>query len=129
VRRAGRRAFPRYPRSVLAQAPQVPFIFDDCRAWRKLPPRPGARKATHSKIPTLLLSGTFDSVTAKSWARSVARTLPNSRLVRIPGAGHFVLPFSRCAQSVTKSFLDRPRSPRTGCVARQRPPEFVTGPG
>jgi pimeloyl-ACP methyl ester carboxylesterase len=121
---AGRRAFPGYPRSVLAQAPQAPFIFDDCRAWN-VPSRPVARQATRSKIPTLILSGTFDSVTALSWAKSVARTLPNSRIVRIPGAGHFVLPFSRCAVSVTESFLLRPRAPSTSCVARQRPPQFL----
>jgi pimeloyl-ACP methyl ester carboxylesterase len=125
---AGRQAFPGYPRSVLAQAPQAPFIFDDCRAWN-VRPLPDARQPTLSTIPTLILSGTFDSVTALDWARSVARTLPNSQVVQIPGAGHFVLPFSACAQSVTQSFLERPRSPRMGCVSRQRPPEFVTGQG
>jgi TAP-like protein len=66
---AGERAFPSYPRSVLAQAPQLPYIYDDCRIW-DVPPRPEAREMTRSAVPTLLLSGSFDAVTSLAWARS-----------------------------------------------------------
>jgi pimeloyl-ACP methyl ester carboxylesterase len=118
----GRRAFPHYPASVLAQAPQIPFTFSDCRIW-DVPKAPAAQRAvTQSTIPTLLLSGTFDAVTPPSQARLAARTLPNSTVVAIPGVGHDPVAKSRCAQRVLASFLSTPSAPRTGCVARLAPP-------
>jgi pimeloyl-ACP methyl ester carboxylesterase len=118
----GRRAFPRYPDSVLAQAPQVPFAFTDCRVW-DVPKAPAAQRAvTRSTIPTLLISGSFDAIAAPRQARLAARTLPNSTLVTIPGVGHDPVAKSPCAQRVTASFLSNPSAPDTGCVARLRPP-------
>jgi pimeloyl-ACP methyl ester carboxylesterase len=84
-------------------------MHDDCRVWN-VPRAPAAvRRPVRSHIPTLMLSGTFDAVTALPWARAAARTLPNARIVRIPGVGHFVVPESRCAHEVGASFLARPR--------------------
>jgi pimeloyl-ACP methyl ester carboxylesterase len=121
----GRRQLPKYPASVLAQAPQFPYMRDDCRVWN-VPRAPAAfRRPVRSKIPTLILSGTFDAVTALPWARAAARTLPNARIVRIPGIGHFVVPESQCAQEIFATFLARPDEPDTGCVASLRPPTFV----
>jgi pimeloyl-ACP methyl ester carboxylesterase len=118
----GRRAFPRYPDSVLAQAPQVPFAFEDCRIW-DVPKAPAAQRAvTRSTIPTLLLSGTFDAVTPPSWGRRAARTLPNSTVAVIPGVGHDPVAKSPCAQRVLASFLSSPSAPNRGCVARLSPP-------
>ena len=123
---AGRRALPGYPASVLAQAPQFPYFYDDCRVW-DVPRAPAAfRRPVRSRIPTLILSGSFDAVTSLAWARAAARTLPNSRIVRIPGVGHFVVPESPCAQEVVATFLARPGAPDTSCVASLRPPAFVT---
>jgi pimeloyl-ACP methyl ester carboxylesterase len=118
----GRRAFPRYPDSVLAQAPQLPFAFEDCRIWdvRKAPA--AQRAVTRSTIPTLLVSGTFDAVTPPSWGRRAARTLPNSTVAVIPGVGHDPVAKSRCAQRALASFLSSPSAPNTGCVARLSPP-------
>jgi len=122
----GRRALPGYPASVLAQAPQFPYLDDDCRVW-DVPRAPDAfRRPVRSRIPTLILSGSFDAVTSLAWARAAARTLPNSRIVRIPGVGHFVVPESPCAQEVVATFLTRPGAPNTSCVASLRPPAFVT---
>ena len=120
--KAGRRAFPHYPDSVLAQAPQVPFAFNDCRAWN-VPKAPAAQRAvTRSTIPTLLVSGTFDAVTPPRPAQIAARTLLNSTLVEIPGVGHDPIAKSRCAQRVLASFLSTPNAPNTRCVARLRAP-------
>ena len=120
----GRRAFPSYPASVLAQPPQVPFMTEDCSVW-KVPKAPAAQRAvTRSTIPTLMLNGSLDSITPPSWGRIAARTLPRSTFVTIPGAGHFVIPGSRCAQRVFTSFLSTPTSPDTGCVAKLRTPAF-----
>ena len=118
----GQRAFPGYPDSVLAQPPQIPFTFKDCRIW-VVPKAPAAQRAvTRSTIPTLLLSGTFDAVTPPSQARIAARTLPNSTVVTIPGVGHDAVAKSRCAQSVLASFLTTPNAANTSCVARLHPP-------
>jgi pimeloyl-ACP methyl ester carboxylesterase len=122
----GRDALPRYPRSVLAQPPQLAYIFDDCRVWDVPAAPPSVREPTVSDIPTLILSGSFDSVTSLAWAYAAAETLPNSRIASIPGVGHFVAPESPCAQSVIASFLLRPDAPDTNCVASLRPPIFVT---
>src|ERR671932_541130 len=48
---AGRRAPPGYPASVLAQAPQFPYFYDDCRVW-DVPRAPAAfRRPVKSRIP------------------------------------------------------------------------------
>lgn len=120
--RKGKQAFPPYPDSVLAQAPQVPFAFQDCRIW-DVPKAPAAqRDVTRSSIPTLLISGSFDAVTPPEPARTAARTLSNSTLVTIPGVGHDPVDKSRCAQEVMASFLATPAAPNTSCVAQLSPP-------
>ncbi|MER7538512.1 alpha/beta fold hydrolase [Streptomyces sp. NPDC097704] len=126
--KAGRRNFPGWPDTVLAQAPQLPFEYDVCRAWN-VPDRTAIQRvATFSRVPALLLSGTFDAKTGASWAHVAAATLPNSTSVRIPGIGHWVVPQSPCAASVLGSFLARPTAPDTGCVAGLRPPPFTITP-
>jgi pimeloyl-ACP methyl ester carboxylesterase len=121
----GRDVLPRDPRSVLAQPPQFTYMFDDCRVWDVPAAAASAREPAVSDIPTLILSGSFDSVTALGWAYAAAETLPNSRIASIPGVGHFVAPESPCAQSIIASFLLRPEAPDTNCVATLRPPPFV----
>ncbi|MFJ9610659.1 alpha/beta fold hydrolase [Kitasatospora sp. NPDC101176] len=126
--RAGRRAFPDWPDTVLAQAPQLPFEHDVCRAWN-VPDRTGVQRvATRSDVPTLIVSGSFDAKTGASWGPFTARTLPRSTTVLIPGIGHFVVPQSLCAQSVLASFLVAPTAPDTGCVAGLAPPPFTITP-
>ena len=118
----GRRVFPRYPDSVLAQAPQVPFAFKDCGVWN-VPKAPASQRAvTRSTIPTLLLSGSFDTATAPWQAQIAARTLPDSTVATIPGVGHDAVAKSRCARRVLASFLSAPSAPNTDCVARLSPP-------
>jgi pimeloyl-ACP methyl ester carboxylesterase len=126
---AGQRAFPAYPDSVLAPALHVTDIAGECNVW-KVPKAPAEqRAATPSTIPTLLLSGSFDSILPTSWARLAARTLPNSTVLQFAGIGHAVTVASPCAQEVFTSFLTTPRAPNTACVAKLRPPSFVPAPG
>ncbi|MEU1279945.1 alpha/beta fold hydrolase [Streptomyces sp. NPDC005805] len=128
VLRAGRRAFPGWPDTVLAQPPQLPFQYDVCRVW-DVPDRTAVQRvATYSKVPTLIVSGTFDAKTGASWGPYTGRTLPRSTAVRIPGIGHFVVPQSPCAQSVLDSFLTRPTAPDTSCVAGLKPKPFTITP-
>lgn len=117
VLKAGRGAFPDWPESVQAQAPQLAFQDQVCRIWN-VPDRTAVQRvAPVSSVPTLFLNGTFDMKTGASWAQRTARTLPRSTTVRIPGIGHWVVPQSPCAQKVLASFLTRPTAPDTGCVA------------
>ena len=51
----------------------------------------------------------------------------NSVVVHIPGAGHAVLPRSKCGQSIMSSFVDNPTaSVDTSCVAQVAIPRFTT---
>jgi pimeloyl-ACP methyl ester carboxylesterase len=128
VLRQGRGAFPGYPDSVVAQAPQLPFINGDCRAW-DVPKAPSTERAvTRNSIPTLVMAGTFDAATPPSQGKVAARTLPNSTLVTIPGSGHQVILASSCARRVLASFLSSPAAPNTRCVAGLRPPTFAASP-
>ncbi|MFF0752731.1 alpha/beta fold hydrolase [Streptomyces sp. NPDC004267] len=128
ILKAGRRNFPGWPDTVLAQPPQLPFEHHVCDVWN-VPDRTAIQRVpTFSRVPALLLSGTFDAKTGASWARVAARTLPRSTSVRIPGIGHWVVPQSPCAASVLASFLARPTAPDTGCVAGLKPRPFTIIP-
>ena len=111
----GRQAFPRYPDSVLAQPPQFTYFTGDCRVWNVPAGPPAQRDVTSSTIPTLVLQGTYDSITAR-WGRLAAQTIAPSTIVVIPRVGHFVMPESPCAQQVLASFLATPVTPDTSCV-------------
>lgn len=128
VLNAGRRAFPGWPDTVLAQAPQLPFQHEVCRVW-DVPDRAAShRVATSSAVPALLVAGTFDAKVGASWSREAARTLSRSTSVQFPGIGHWVVPQSPCAQRVLASFLARPTAPDTACVAGLAPRPFTIIP-
>ncbi len=113
----GRRVLPSYPSTVLEEPPQFTYVTDDCREW-DVPKAPATvREPVRSSIPTLILSGTFDAVTASPWAKAAAAMLPNARLVMFRGVGHGVAPASKCAQAVVQSFLARPHAPDLRCLA------------
>ena len=127
LRDAGRRAFPRYPASIQGEAVgSWAYANEDCgQVWHVLPASPAVRRAPRSTIPTLLLSGGFDTVAALDWTKAAARTLPHSTIISIPGVGHYVAPQSPCAQAVIASFLANPSAPDISCVAALAPPDFT----
>ncbi|MGW1536443.1 alpha/beta fold hydrolase [Streptomyces aureus] len=128
VIRGGRRVFPSFPRSVLANAPQLPFLHADCRAWN-VPALPrSVRDVTRSDIPTLVMSGGFDAQTAPSNGPYVARTLSRATTVTVPYVAHVVFADSPCAQSITRSFFDSPTSPDKSCLRGLQPPRFEIAP-
>ncbi|WP_259311850.1 alpha/beta hydrolase [Capillimicrobium parvum] len=127
VLRRGRQAFPGFPRSVRAQPPQFPFRFMDCPVW-DVPKAPDSQRAVpRSAIPTLVLAGSYDTLTSEANSRHAASNLPSSRLVVFPGEGHVVLNTSKCAGRVFVSFLDAPGSPDMRCTANLKPPPFEIG--
>ncbi|MEU3774617.1 alpha/beta fold hydrolase [Streptomyces sp. NPDC032472] len=125
---AGRRAFPGWPQSVLAQVPQLPFQYDICRIWNVKDRAAEHQVATVSPVPALVISGSFDMKTGASYAKDASRTLSRSTSVLVPGIGHWVVPQSPCAQQVLASFLASPTAPDTGCVAGLRPQPFTITP-
>ncbi|MEV8626112.1 alpha/beta fold hydrolase [Streptomyces sp. NPDC051079] len=128
VIRGGRRAFPSFPRSLLANAPQLAWLHQDCRAWDVPPADPSIRDRTVSDIPTFVLSGGFDAQTAASNGAYVGRTLSRSTVVTVPYVAHVVFADSKCAQTMTVSFFDSPTAPDTSCLAGLKPPTFEIAP-
>lgn len=128
VLKAGRKAFPGWPDTVLAQVPQLPFQYPVCGIWNVPDRAKTQRVATVSSVPALLVSGTFDVKTGASWAKGVAHNLSRSTAIRVPGIGHWVVPQSPCAQRVLASFLARPTAPDTSCVDDLEPEPFTITP-
>ncbi|MBS1690956.1 MAG: alpha/beta hydrolase [Actinobacteria bacterium] len=115
---AARTAMPGLPDAVLRVTPTASYIFDECRAWGVGRSDPAARTPVSSELPTLILSGTFDSSTAPAWVDNVTPGLPNSVVVHFPGSGHGVLPGSACGRAIMNAFLDKPGTEvDTSCVA------------
>ena len=124
---AGREAFPDYPASVQREAVGGwAYINQDCRDVWKVPAAPQAmRQPVASSLPTLLIAGSFDTLTSLAGAEAAAARLSKATIISIPGIGHFVAPQSPCAQTVTTSFLADPSTPDTSCVGTLKPPAFA----
>jgi pimeloyl-ACP methyl ester carboxylesterase len=127
---AGRRAFPDYPLSVTREGVGGWAYFnEDCGEVWKVPAAPQAmHRPVTSSIPTLLISGTFDTLTSLAGARAAAAKLSNATIISIPGVGHGVSPQSPCAQAVVASFLADPDTPDTSCVGALKPQRFTLAP-
>ncbi|MFE7958487.1 alpha/beta fold hydrolase [Streptomyces sp. NPDC057413] len=122
----GQQAFPELPRSVLAQAPQLPFLRQACQAWNVPKAPDSVRAVTRSSIPTLAISGSFDAQTGAQWGQYVARTLSRSTVVTLAGVAHGTFD-QPCGAKVITSFFDHPDNPDTACVSSVKPVPFVVG--
>jgi pimeloyl-ACP methyl ester carboxylesterase len=125
--RLAHQAFPEFPESVKAQAPQMPFIREECAAWN-VPKGPASvRDVTTSALPTLVVSGGYDAQTAPQWGAYVAKRLSHATVVTVPGWPHGVY-HQPCAAKVIASFVDKPGQADTACVAAIKPPAYRIGP-
>ena len=124
---AGRKAFPDYPASIQREGVGGwAYANEDCRDVWKVPAAPTAmRRPVASSIPTLLISGSFDTLTSLAGAKAAAANLSNATIISIPGVGHSVSPASPCAQAVIVSFLADPSAPDTSCVGALKPSSFT----
>ncbi|MEU5069469.1 alpha/beta hydrolase [Streptomyces virginiae] len=126
--RGGQETFPSFPPSVQAQAPQLTSLRPDCDVWN-VPAAPRSiRDATRGDIPTLALSGGFDSQTGADNGAYVARTLGKAKAVTVPYEPHVVFATSKCAQEIAVSFFDDPQAPDTACLKDLKAPEFEIAP-
>jgi pimeloyl-ACP methyl ester carboxylesterase len=125
---AGRQAFPGYPASVQREGiGGWAYVQEDCHDVWKLPRAPKSmHEPVTSDIPTLLISGTLDTLTSLDGAKSAASQLSRATIISIPGVGHTVSPSSPCAQKVILSFYADPKArPDTSCVAALKPSSFT----
>jgi pimeloyl-ACP methyl ester carboxylesterase len=125
---AGRQAFPDYPASVQREGVgSWAYVNEDCREVWKVPAAPMAmHQPVASSIPTLLISGTFDTLTSLAGAQAAAH-LSHATIISIPGIGHTVSLSSSCAQAVIVSFYAAPHhKPDTACVGALKPPGFAS---
>jgi pimeloyl-ACP methyl ester carboxylesterase len=131
----GQLAFPTYPKTVLSESMGLTFMTQDCAVW-DVPRAPAqVRQLTISKIPSLVLNGSFDGKSSPQWGVYAAGTLLNSTTITVPGAGHGALfgylmppdaPAHACMQSVVASFLATPDHPDTSCAKSLTMPAFTT---
>jgi pimeloyl-ACP methyl ester carboxylesterase len=122
TRMVGQQALPDIPTQVLGLVPQAPRIFDQCGTWNVGKADRSAFNPARSSLPVLILAGSYDAVTPPSWADLAAKTLPNSRVLRFPGAGHNTILSSSCGPVIMSAFLDQPGGGSdTGCLSRAAP--------
>ncbi|MFE3025209.1 alpha/beta hydrolase [Nocardia tengchongensis] len=125
--RQARKAFPEFPESVLAQAPQLAFLREECGEW-KVPKAPDSvRAVTRSAVPALVITGSLDARTGPMWGEYVAKDLSRSTVVVLPGWGHGAF-LNPCGAQVIASFFGNPAHPDTSCVAAMTVPEFTIAP-
>nr|WP_286209123.1 alpha/beta fold hydrolase [Azospirillum sp. A1-3] len=77
-------------------------------------------------IPTLILTGSYDTLVPTDSADVMAGRLRAARVVRFRGLGHDVLASSPCAAALAAHFIDDPTGevPQT-CAERFLPPSFT----
>lgn len=102
-----------------------------CASWPRFPVAPDFADPPAPAVPLLLISGELDPVTPPAWAESVAQASPHARHLILPGAGHVFEGLSgvdTCLDPLIVAFLDRPDPAQVeaSCVARMRPPPFLT---
>ncbi len=98
-----------------------------CPMWNVGRANPSFKEKVISDIPTLLLIGNYDRLTAPVWTKEVAAGLSNSQVVRFRGTGHDVIDTNLCGLAISADFIANPEAalPLT-CVGRMKPPKFLT---
>jgi len=103
------------------------YFNEDCRGGLEGPRCPASmHQPVASSIPTLLISGSFDTLTSLAGAKAAAAKLSNATIIGIAGVGHAVSSQSPCAQAVVVSFLADPAAPDTSCVGALKPASFTS---
>lgn len=107
------------------------MIFKICQTWPKGTIPAGFKEPVSSASPVLILSGEADPVTPPENGEEVAKTLPNSLALVVPGQGHNVI-FRGCLPRVASDFIEQGsvQGLNTACVSEIRPlPFFVNFSG
>jgi pimeloyl-ACP methyl ester carboxylesterase len=103
------------------------LIFSLCDTWQVEGIRPDENEALTSDIPTLVMTGQYDSTTPPFFAEQVAARLSRSTLVEFPGLGHAVAfsQTSSCPEEILQEFLSAPEtSINISCISEMEAPKF-----
>ncbi len=122
--------------AVVADYPELAGFLEDsilgslsyavCKEWGAGQAGAIENEAVTSDIPTLLLAGEYDPVTAPSWGQHAAETLENSYFFEYPGVGHGASLAADCPRDMMIAFLDDPTTaPDDACIAGMDLPQFV----
>lgn len=101
------------------------FYYQTCQDWVTERPDPVENSPVASDLPTLVLTGHFDSITAPSWNFDTASYLENSFYYEFPNMAHGVLRADSCALAMGLEFLNDPwTEPDASCMDLLEVPEF-----
>ena len=81
---------------------------DACAFWPRGTVDASFYEPVQSSIPTLIMSGEIDPVTPPVWGEAIAKTLPNSKHIVMPGTGH-TAGGTGCGRRLIKAFIDAAR--------------------
>ena len=122
-------SFPNFEKTLLNMSWGPRAMIKNCASFEVTPTASSTRAAVESDIPTLILTGQFDTMTPPVWSRFAADTLSQSYLFEIPGYGHSATFAGPCPASMAIQFLQDPsKAPDASCVAEMKP-EFALPEG
>jgi pimeloyl-ACP methyl ester carboxylesterase len=96
-----------------------------CDVWPHARLDPSFWEPVRSQVPALLFSGSRDPVTPPAGGEAVARYLPNSLHIVVPGGGHVV--GGECVRKIEARFIEAGsvEGLDTSCLEAPPPTEFV----
>jgi hypothetical protein len=100
-----------------------PSLCEGLHAFRATPEQ---TLLPENDIPTLIVTGEFDLQTHRSSGEIVKRSLEQSQLVEIPGAGHVPSLRHECTRMMIRDFYTTLRPVETSCLTSIPPLRFVT---
>lgn len=100
-----------------------------CKVWGRGKVSEEFYKPVVSNTPVLIISGEVDPTLPPRWGESIARFLPNSRHIIIPGVAHGPS-FPGCVQNLVAQFINDASGAALDlkCVKSIRRPEFTLPP-
>src|SRR5258708_37662720 len=97
-----------------------------CKAWRSAELMPADVAPVKSDRPVLIMVGAFDPITAPAFAEESHQRLSHSTLALFPYQAHGPIVGSKCAQTITETFLNTPdQAVDTSCTAKDVKPIFL----
>lgn len=100
----------------------APSFGHPCENWTESRAPEVMRQPVASAIPTLLISGEYDSITPSSWGDRVAATLDRSYHFTVRRGGHGALLDDDCAIGIMRAFLADPnKEPDSQCLQDRMP--------
>jgi pimeloyl-ACP methyl ester carboxylesterase/predicted small lipoprotein YifL len=102
------------------------LIYPVCEDWHSGRAAAIENEPVTSDIPTLIMAGEYDPVTAPAWGRHAAETLENGYFFEYPAVGHGASVVPGCPREMMIAFLiDPSTAPDDSCISEMGSPQFV----